>query len=100
MDDLITAARAHWKQFIWIWAFPFVMVFIFSPIEKWLPEYRWPLFFFIELPVFFISGWRGRAPLREKTVTTGQGVVLTMVAPVVLLLSALALHDALMLFVE
>jgi len=76
------AFKAHWKQFLWIWLFPFAF---FSSV--FVPAYSaHPLAFFVvvDAPVFFICSWFASKPVRQRSVTIGQGVAFTILVPVLL----------------
>src|SRR6267378_281898 len=96
MRNLTITARSHWRRFLWAWAFPFFLVFIYIPLEKALPSYRWPLWFFFGLPVFFISFILASAPLRNRDAPLSHGILLVGFVPLVLMLVALALRDGIL----
>lgn len=87
------AVHAHWKRFIWIWAFP---LFFFLSIL--LPSFsRNPMLFFfaIDLPILLACIFVASKPVRDRRVTVAQGLLLIVGVPfavwVVLLLALFGL---------
>jgi hypothetical protein len=93
MQTLLLTARNHWKHFIWAWSFPFFMVFVYIPLEKALPEYRWWLWIFLSMPVFFASFAVAYKPVLLKYAPALEGTILVVIPPLPLMLIAIGLRD-------
>jgi len=74
-----SVVRAHWKRFVWMWAFP-VMFFasIFVPVSARYPT----LFLFaIDFPVLLLCGYMASKPVRDREITLGQAFLLIYLVP-------------------
>ncbi len=81
-NEIATIARAHWRQFAWVWAFPVILLgSVFMPAFARNP----PLFFFcVDLPVLLVCVFVASKPVRNREVSFKQGFLLIIVAPLVM----------------
>ena len=69
------------------------MVFVYSPLEKAFPEYRWWFCFFLAMPIFFASFYAAFTPIRLEQAPSWSWIVLVLVPMIPLVIVALILHD-------
>lgn len=96
-ESIAAIVRAHWKQFVWIWAFP---VLFFASIFMPASSRNLTLFVYaIVLPVLFLCVYVASKPLRDRIVPLGQGIFLIFVVPfliwALLIFTLFGLHAAL-----
>lgn len=77
--NIADALRAHWKRFIWMWAFPFVLLSsIFLPAFERYPS---RIFFGIHLPLLLVCSYIASSPVRHREVSFWHGFVLLIAFP-------------------
>jgi hypothetical protein len=76
----VSAARAHWKSFVWIWTYPIVLFgSILVPAFGKSPQL---VFFAFDVPLFFIAGHIAMRPMRDRQVSLVDGFLLVFIVPV------------------
>ena len=89
------AASKHWRQLAWAWAFPFFLVFVYAPLDRWFRPYHWLLWTVVCLPAFFWCFWIASGPVRTRQISWWQDFILVGLPFFPLLLFAIALSDLL-----
>ncbi len=80
--QILTVLKLHWKRFLWVWTFPFLV--LGALLVPGLERYPRLLFFGIGLPVFFWCYYVASKPVRERRVSIGQGMILIVLAPIII----------------